>query len=60
MESLDIVKGYHAIALKEENDVCFSDNKESLENKNNDNKDDNKDGNNSNDNIEVKEKNETF
>jgi hypothetical protein len=57
-EPLDIAKGYHAISLKEENYVYFSDNKDSLDNK--DGKDKDKDKGNSNDDIKNEKKNETF
>jgi hypothetical protein len=57
-EPLDIAKGYHAISLKEENDVYFSDNKDSFDNE--DGKDKDKDKGNSNDDIKIEKKNETF
>jgi hypothetical protein len=54
-EPLDIAKGYHAISLKEENYVYFSDDEDSI-----DNKDKDKDKGNSNRDIEIEKKNETF
>ncbi len=60
-EPLDIAKGYHAISLKEENYVYFSDNEDSLNDKEDgENKDGGKDGGNSNDNIKIEKKNEIF
>jgi hypothetical protein len=57
-EPLDIAEGYHTISLEEENYVYFSDNEDSLEDK--DGKDEGKDGGNSNGDIKIEKKNETF
>jgi hypothetical protein len=57
-EPLDIAKGYYTISLKEKNYVYFSDNKDSLDDK--DGEDEDKDKGNSNDDIEIEKKNETF
>ncbi len=54
-EPLGIAKGYHAISLKEENYVYFSDNEDSL-----DDMDEDKDKGNSNDDIGIEKKNKTF
>jgi hypothetical protein len=53
LESLDIAKGYHAIALEEENYIYFSDNKESLNNKDSNDEDNDEDDDNSNDNRDA-------
>ncbi len=63
-EPLDIAKGYQSISLKEENYVYFSDDKDSLDDKDGEDedkdKDRGKDGGNSNENIEIEKENETF
>jgi hypothetical protein len=53
LESLDIAKGYHAIALEEENYIYFSNKKESLNNKDSNDKDNDENNDNSNDNRDA-------